>query len=150
MKSNKTILTVMCALTIAFIIIGICLWAFVLKIGSDSILAIAFLLIALTTFYGFLRLSAPGETEWALTTEKLRNAIAASLIITYLVLMAIAVFFAHQTGELPAITRSMINSFTAIVGVVIAFYFGSSAYIQAKQEKRRKSAEDEERSDAAK
>jgi hypothetical protein len=32
---------------------------------------------------------------------------------------------------LPPITQTLLSNFTGIVGVVIAFYFGASAYVEA-------------------
>jgi hypothetical protein len=60
----------------------------------------------------------------------LRGAIAAAIVVEYLVLIGIVAFFRGGADKLPPITESLVSSFTAIVGVVIAFYFGSSAFIQ--------------------
>jgi protein-S-isoprenylcysteine O-methyltransferase Ste14 len=65
---------------------------------------------------------------------RLRAAIAGAVIVQYLVLVGIAAYLTKETDHLPALTESLIDSFTAIVGIVVAFYFGSSAYIEVKQQ----------------
>ena len=69
----------------------------------------------------------------------MRLAIAGSVVIEYHgCLVAVVTFFQKDPEELPPITQTIINSFTTIVGVVVAFYFGSSTIIMA----RRKAADD--------
>ena len=61
----------------------------------------------------------------------LREAIAAAIIIEYIALVGIVAFFKKGPDQLPAISQAMIANFTTVVGIVVAFYFGSSAYLQA-------------------
>ena len=65
----------------------------------------------------------------------LRGAIATAIVVQYLVLVGIVAFFGRGPEQLPPITQTMISSFTTIVGVVVAFYFGSSAYVEAEKSK---------------
>ena len=53
----------------------------------------------------------------------------------YLVLVGMVAYFANGDafGKLLPITETMLASFTATIGVVIAFYFGASAYIEGKR-----------------
>ena len=71
----------------------------------------------------------------------MRFAIAGSIVIEYIVLVGIVGFFKEGPEELPIITQIILSNFTSVVGVVIAFYFGSSAYLQARQ-KQGKDGED--------
>lgn len=63
----------------------------------------------------------------------MRSAIAGSIVIEYITLIALVAFFRESPDEIHPVTQMMINNFTTIVGIVIAFYFGSSAYVQAKK-----------------
>jgi len=66
------------------------------------------------------------------TDTTIRSAIAVAIVIQYLVLVSIVSFFWSNgdDAKLPAITQTFVSNFTYVVGVVIAFYFGSSAYAQ--------------------
>ena len=86
--------------------------------------------IAIVTFFGLARIEINASKEsWSL-----RKPIAAAIVIVYLILVINFSFFDYK--ELPAITQMLLTSFTTVVGVVIAFYFGSSAYIEAKNAKK--------------
>lgn len=67
--------------------------------------------------------------------SSIRTAIAVSIVVQYLVLIGIVAFFAPSTDndKLSAITQPLISSFTTIVSVVIAFYFGSSTITEIQQ-----------------
>jgi hypothetical protein len=87
---------------------------------------------AIVTFFGVLRLEAK-EKSIRISDQRLRSAIAASSVVTYLVLIASAGLFTFTQGaEMPEVSRTLLTSFTATVGVIIAFYFGSSAYVAGK------------------
>lgn len=75
------------------------------------------------------------DTGASSAEASLRSAIAAAIVVQYLTLVSIVAFFggSPDNAQLPAITQTLISSFTTIVGVVIAFYFGSSAYVQASK-----------------
>jgi arginine exporter protein ArgO len=96
---------------------------------------------AVTCFFGLLILTQTKEDRWEVTEESMRTAIAGTIVITYLVLVGIVAFFVAgpKQAELPGITQTMITNFTTIVGTVVAFYFGASAYVQAKREKKESS-----------
>jgi hypothetical protein len=83
---------------------------------------------ALVTFFGFL---STGDTRTGIPDGNLRSAIAASTVVTYLVFVGTAGLF-QTTESLSEISRLFLTSFTATVSVIIAFYFGSSAYVAAR------------------
>ncbi len=62
----------------------------------------------------------------------LREVIASTLILTYMLLIAYTAFFGDRPvgegGQQPKITTDLVNNFTTIIGIVVAFYFGSSAF----------------------
>lgn len=84
-------------------------------------------LTAIGSFLAFLRLGAADR----LPDERMRSAIAGSTVLTYLTLVGTAGLFTRG-GELPPIASTLLANFTATVGVIIAFYFGSSAYVAGK------------------
>jgi arginine exporter protein ArgO len=51
---------------------------------------------------------------------------------------------------MPPIAQTMITNFTTVVGIVIAFYFGASAFVhlQREKQKNRKAKADENAVDA--
>ena len=64
----------------------------------------------------------------------MRTAIAASFIVTYLTIAGLVIFFTDNAAStLPEIARVMLTNFTATVGIVIAFYFGATAYVDANK-----------------
>lgn len=89
--------------------------------------------IAIVTFFGLLvlQMSLPKDRR------SFRGPIAGSIVLVYLILVVTFSFFMMREyvpgsvqvveQELPPMTRTLMISFTAVVGTVIAFYFGSSA-----------------------
>jgi hypothetical protein len=71
--------------------------------------------------------------------EVMRDAIAAAFVLVYLILVAMTVFtFRVQvdpsTGALiplqaDPVATALLSNFTTLAGVVVAFYFGTSAYV---------------------
>ena len=106
------------------------LWGFTFP---GIFLSLALVATAVISFFGFLW-HGIGEDP-GLDEEDMRTAITVSVVTVYLVLVGLVAFFPEQTpgGQLPAITNTMLTSFTAIVGVVVPFYFGASAYVQVQQ-----------------
>lgn len=90
---------------------------------------------AATCFFGLLILTQTNDEKWTLTEETMRTAIAGTIVVVYLVLVGIVAFFVVGPKELPGITQTMVTNFTTVVGIVIAFYFGASAYVQAQRQK---------------
>ena len=67
--------------------------------------------------------------------ERLRTAIASAVVVQYLVLVGLVTYITNEDafGKLLPITQTILASFTATVGIVIAFYFGASAYVEGKR-----------------
>ena len=91
---------------------------------------------AATCFFGLLNLTQANQERWELSEASIRSAIAGTIVIVYLVVVGIVAFFVVGPTELPGITQTMVTNFTTVVGIVIAFYFGTSAYVQAQREKK--------------
>ena len=97
------------------------------QLGSFAYLTGAMGIVSMVTFFGVM---SHGENT---TDETLfRRAITFSVITVYLLLVSSTVFLTKEIGS-TKISETMLASFTSIVGVVVAFYFGSSAYVEGKR-----------------
>lgn len=98
-------------------------------------LAFSVIAAALITFYWFVSWTPSRSSGAGGASEEgvMRRAITASIVVEYLILVGLFVFWKGDATTLPAITQVFVTNFTAVVGVVIAFYFGASAYVEAKE-----------------
>jgi hypothetical protein len=114
------------AISAALYVITSRLWGFTFP---GIFLSLALVATAVITFFGFLW-HGIGEDR-RLDDADMRTAITVSVVTVYLVLVGLVAFIPEQTpgGQSPTITNTMLTSFTAIVGVVVPFYFGASAYV---------------------
>lgn len=108
--------------------IAVCI-ALGVYLDTDATLSVAVVAIGLLTFSYFI--TRPIHPAQQLPDGSLRDAIAATVVIEYVVLVGIVAFFGRGATTLPPLTQSLISSFTSIVGIVVAFYFGTSAYLEA-------------------
>jgi uncharacterized membrane protein YfcA len=103
-----------------------------LYLNSDLPETVTVAAVAVITFAFFLTPSHfPNSDE----ESRFRRAVAAAVILEYVVLVSIVAFFISGPDKLPPLTQSLISSFTTIVGVVLASYFGSSAYVEGQKRK---------------
>lgn len=103
--------------------------------GTAHFYAFAVIATGLVTFFGMLGASA-GKPTGELPESRMRNAITAGIVVSYLVLVGLAAFIREASG-LSDFTRTLLSSFTSVVGIVLAFYFGASAYVEASQRSTR-------------
>ncbi|MDI3567231.1 hypothetical protein [Bradyrhizobium sp. Arg816] len=82
--------------------------------------------------YGFTFFGCVYARE-ASTEAALRAAIAAGIVTQYLVLVGLVSFFQGSDHAMAPITQTMLSNFTTVVGIVVAFYFGASAYLEARK-----------------
>ena len=94
-------------------------------------LCVSSMIIALVTFFGLLAASESSGKGWGLNKGTMRGAIAATILVVYLFVLSMSAFVPYQ-GEMPPMMSTMMNSFTAIIGIMIPFYFGASAYVQSR------------------
>lgn len=94
---------------------------------TDGNIFIAIGSVGVVTFIGVLTLADYVSVEKSISTGEMRSAMAASITVVYLVIMAFAV-----SGKLAINSdiRGVIEHFTWVVGVVIVFYFGAKAVLQ--------------------
>lgn len=103
-------------------------------LGLDRSMAFLSLMaaaIGILTFFGFLWFIST-LNNGALPDQGLRTSITIAVVTVYLVIVGEVAFFAKSI-ELSEITNQMLTSFTSIVGVVVAFFFGASAYVEGQK-----------------
>jgi uncharacterized membrane protein YidH (DUF202 family) len=110
-------------LDLVILVIGISLSDF----WDRAALSFAVPAIGIVTFFGVL-----ARSEEPNGPETIRRAIAISLVTVYLVLVGILAFYPGNSAW-SELEKTLFGSFTATISVVIAFYFGSSAYIRGKE-----------------
>jgi hypothetical protein len=123
---------------VATLILAIVAAGLIVNHVSDSRAPLAFCAIAaaIITFFSFVSDLRVSSFQTTLDEGALRRAIAASIVVEYLVLLGMFAFWEGGSETLPPVTQALVTSFTTVVGVVIAFYFGSAAYIEAKTRTR--------------
>ncbi len=125
------------AITLAAIIIAACWLSLFLANRSKEpdYLSAALIITALSSFVGILALQQKGATGWELSESIVRTTVAGMFFITYIVMVALVIFWTNDASagkQLPQITQTLLTNFTTVTGIVVAFYFGSSAYAQSK------------------
>lgn len=113
-------------------VVGLYIWRFVLPIMYDTILAMIAILLAFTTYFGFLSISQSIGEGMNSNTGTMRTAIASGILILYFFVISTSIFI-NRSGTMSDFMNSMISNFTTTIGVIIPFYFGASAYVQARK-----------------
>lgn len=129
------------AIAFGAVLIFLGLWVvggFILHLPYSPIfLSGALISAGLITFFGSLWHSMEGDRK--LDGGDMRTAITVSIVTVYLVLVSVVVFFTKSVGfdELSKIAEMLLTSFTALVSIVVPFYFGASAYVQVKDQSKK-------------
>ncbi len=129
--SHTQIPALFAAITIAAVL-PLLLWTFLFdQQYTETLLSFSLIATPLVTFFGFIWI---GEflKELEPSLGVLRTALTASIASEYFVLLALTIFLAGEANQFP-LQQQLVNSFTAIAGVVFAFYFGGAAYNQGKK-----------------
>src|SRR5688572_17475988 len=100
---------------------------------SDGPLGLAVGITAMFAFVGMLALSQKTDGTWRITEAGMRTAIASTLVAVYISLVSMLTFHVADPGTINPITQALLSSFTSIVGVAMAFYFGASAYVEGRR-----------------
>jgi hypothetical protein len=87
------------------------------------------MILALTTFFGLLAASEASGRGWGLNKGGMRGAIAATMLVVYFFILSVNAFQPFQ-WKMSEMMQTMMTSFTTILGIMIPFYFGASAYVQ--------------------
>lgn len=119
------------AAAIILLTVIVCL-VLVRYLGYQAPLAFCTPAAGVITFFAMLteRNSVPEATGSG--NERLRQAIAAAMVVQYLVMLGIVAYFLNGAEKLPPVTETMLSSFTTVVSVVVVFYFGASALTDVK------------------
>ncbi len=115
-------------------IIGMCL-LLVNVLKNPSPLAFGTVAAGIFTFFSAFGADAGPDQSGRSSDERLRSAIASAVVVQYLVLVGTVTYFTNEDafGKLLPITQTLLASFTATIAVVVAFYFGASAYVDGKR-----------------
>ena len=114
-------------------VLGSALWSFfprdALKANVDFIIGVTAFTIGVTTFFGITGLNRLTHDQAVFNDERLRTAIACALLMSYLYMVTFTTFVANssQVGD---VTKTFVESFSGVMGITIAFYFGASAATQ--------------------
>jgi Na+/proline symporter len=92
----------------------------------------AIIATGLITFFGILMQDLDAENSRGISDRSMRLAIAGLISSTYVTLLVYIVFIPANT-VLAKIAEDLVTNFTTVVGSVIAFYFGSTAYIEGQR-----------------
>ncbi len=127
--SRKAILVRLFALNLIVVGIGIGTGSF---FGTGSFYPPIFAIIAtgMLTFFGFVGPSVHDVPDARIEDRDIRTAIAASITMMYVVAVGYGIFVVGSQAD--PVAQSLLNSFSTVVGTVIAFYFGASAYLEGK------------------
>lgn len=101
---------------------------FLLALGVQGVVPVAWAVasVGIVTFFGVLMISNYLSKLPALEKAEFRQGIAAAIVAVYLSIFALLTFVGISPED-PLLSESMIGHFSAIVQVVIAFYFGAEA-----------------------
>jgi hypothetical protein len=110
-------------------VVGLALWWITL---SRSMIVVTPIVLAYVAFFGFMSISQAMGGEWSLNRGGMRGAITSTVIVVYFFIISMAIFNTFR-GEVPAYMQTITENFTTTMGIVIAFYFGASAYTQAHE-----------------
>jgi len=105
------------------------------SIYHQAWMAFGFGSITIITFLGMLYIQRSIEPK-----IDLKVPIASAVTLIYILLVVTWAFY-RSKGDLPQMTETLMSSFTSITGIVIAFYFGSSAYIEVHRKQSKGSEE---------
>jgi hypothetical protein len=85
--------------------------------------------VAVITFFGSLIILGINSKA------RIRTSITIAFVATYFVLLGLVAFLSQPAGgeadgqtQTPEVTNTLVTNFTVLMGVVVAFYFGATAY----------------------
>lgn len=92
--------------------------------------------IGLVTLVGFIFILR--SMRGVSATDAVRDSIAVSFVAVFLVIIGWAAFYSGYPGkDLPPLAAGLLPNFISLVGVVLAFYFGTTSvdkFVEAKYE----------------
>lgn len=92
---------------------------------AEMVLVLTIILSALITLFGTLALPGGQDEDGSYGEQRVRLAIAMSVLVVYLEFFCMSVFWGEGTFN-----QGMVSTLTNLLMVVIPFYFGASAVAQ--------------------
>ncbi|MDG4820158.1 hypothetical protein O7628_32145 [Micromonospora sp. WMMD956] len=89
--------------------------------------------VAVVTLVGFVFILR--STRGVTSTEAVRDSIAIAFVVVFLVILGWSSFYAQ--AEVPGLAKTLVPDFIGLMGVVLAFYFGTTVlakFVEAKYE----------------
>ena len=132
--STGTLLVVLGVLILWIYTAGVCIDLADLdhSLGRAPI-AVAVFGVGLTAFFGVLFLQGD-QRATGLSDAALRHAIGAAFLLGFLALLSIGVF--HEAWPQSPLGEKLVDQLTTLLGVVVAFYFGSGTIEWLKYRER--------------
>jgi hypothetical protein len=117
-------------------VLAICVWLS----SSNTSYPIIFAAPALgiITLFGVLWATTDITINSTVSDTSMRSAIAASAVVMYMVLVGFGVFTDEKYGGMSTMAQTLLTNFTTVVGIIVAFYFGTSAYLEGQVKKTKK------------
>lgn len=123
------------AFLIALLVVVLDILALALgTIVTEIPVALSLACVGVITFIGVLLLSNYLSRDPSLAKKEMRKAIAASFTLVYLSLLAVTVFGGLSASE-TELAKTIVGHFTWVIGIIVAFYFGSRAVEEALKRK---------------
>lgn len=115
------------------LIIVIILGFYLSKVVDNTILGVMIAIVAIITFFGIFML--PGRSEEStIKNSRIRFAIAASLVVVYLIYVGIVIF---MPGSLTGVAKELFPTITTLLAVVVPFYFGAEVVVKVDEARRK-------------
>ena len=99
-----------------------------------SFFSFMLVLVALSTFFGSLMWSGGFNQQTGFHENRIRLAIASTLVLTYLVYFCTVIFFS-SSAQLGPYQKDLLETFTDLLKIVFPFYFGATAVSEILQKK---------------
>jgi hypothetical protein len=116
---------------IVIAVVGPLVWTYRLFPESDFVVSVTAFAIGVVTFLGVMDLNRSTRADTNFRDENVRASLACSLVLTYLFIVCFTAFVrTAPESETGKVTLDFMHSFSQIIGVTIAFYFGASAIAQ--------------------
>lgn len=128
MRSGTYQIIILGIVNIVIAVGGLYIWKFFYP-AVDTILLMISVLLPLTTYFGFLAISQSLGQGLASNMGSMRTAIVSGVLVLYFFILSVSIFLTDK-NTLSDVGKAMVNDFTTIIGIMIPFYFGTSAYIQ--------------------
>jgi len=132
---------------IELVILGAAFGGYALT-GNFGLPIFAIVATGVSTFYGVLLYALSRNGGAGVRDGHIRPAIAAGLTTMYIVLVGFGVFIVNtdKNQVIDELARHLVTSFSSVIGVVIAFYFGAEAFVETRRSRNNNDIEHDDSS----